>query len=151
MPACNIGSDSSQAVRVRPLAGTEHHHRGIDPYATFPSLLLPYAPTDWRLQHRRLGGIPKKSLRRPRNAKLNRERDPNVDNLRNKDTDHRAVENRLEAFGETTSGRTGKKNLCALKGRRKPTPSPPSVIASSSPCEAVPRVRTRNSRHHVLE
>lgn len=49
----------------------------------------------------------------------------------------RAVINPAADMGETGIGRQGRKYRVLSNGAKKATPSPPLVIASKSPCEAV--------------
>src|SRR5262245_66047358 len=49
----------------------------------------------------------------------------------------RLVINPAADIGETGIGRQGRKYRVLSKGAKKATPSPPFVIASNSPCDAV--------------
>lgn len=51
------------------------------------------------------------------------------------------LKNSSMPMGETTIGRNVKKYLVGSNGEKNATPSPPFVIASSTPCEAVQRKR----------
>jgi hypothetical protein len=57
----------------------------------------------------------------------------------------RLVRNSLMLSGETASGLVGKKYRFSLNGAKKATPKPPSVSASSTPCDAMHRKRNSHT------
>src|SRR6266513_1933871 len=63
----------------------------------------------------------------------------------------RPLKNPPTPIGETWIGRRGRKYRVVSNGEKNATPNPPSVMASSTPCEAVATKNSPSSLHHCSE
>src|SRR2546429_8930891 len=63
----------------------------------------------------------------------------------------RPLKNPPTPIGETLIGRHGRKYRIVSNGEKNATPNPPSVMASSTPCEAVAPKNSQRNLHHCSE
>src|SRR2546430_1295090 len=63
----------------------------------------------------------------------------------------RPLKNPPTPIGETLIGRHGRKYRIVSNGEKNATPNPPSVMASSTPCEAVAKKNSPRTPHNCPE